>query len=467
VLKSALISSGILIAAVLLNASRAEVVQPISADALRDEISYLSSEKLDGRLTPSPGLELAADYIASKFQNSGLEPAAPQYFQSAKFDQAKIDFRGFTLNLSDSAKEVSIQASEVRVQSLAGLDVKAERILKLPANGIIPNVTGRVVAGDESRYNDEILLNALIARRPALVLIVGKTDHTPPSPLAPDPAVFVDEDGNSVPIIHIHKSEARDLLHKGDELKLSVHLAPPQLKKAAVRNVVGTLPGSDPVLRNQFVLVTAHYDHMGRNARGYFPGANDNASGTASVIEIAKALASTGTHPKRSIIFMALFGEEEGLLGAYYYAHHPLVPLKDTVADINLEQMGRTDDPSGKHIREFGLTGPSFSNVQDIVSAAAKDEGINVYVRKDADLYFDRSDNFAFAQFGIVAHTAAVAFEYRDYHEISDTPEKIDYANLAAVDRGLAAGVAAIANASRRPQWSNSPGAVVYRTAGR
>src|SRR5580698_7507283 len=164
---------------------------------------------------------------------------------------------------------------------------------------------------------------------------------------------------------------------------------------------------------------------------------------------------------------MTVFGEEEGLLGSYYYAEHPLVPLKNTIADINLEQMGRTDDTSGKRMLAFTFTGPSYSNLPEIVSGAAKAEGIGTWQLKDADSYFDRSDNYAFALRGVVAHTIAVAAEYPDYHAVGDTVQKIDFANMAKVDRGVAAGLLRIADDPSPPEWSDSNAALVYREAGR
>ena len=230
---------------------------------------------------------------------------------------------------------------------------------------------------------------------------------------------------------------------------------------------MGLLRGSDPALREQYVLLTAHYDHLGKSPKGIFHGANDNGSGTVSVIEIARALAALNPHPRRSIIFMTVFGEEEGLLGSYYYAHHPLVPLRNTIANVNLEQMGRTDEKSGKQVGTFAITGPAFSDLPDIMTGAAKTEGIRVYRKKDADDYFDRSDNFSFAQFGVIAHTVVVAFEYPDYHAPGDTIEKIDFANMAAVDRGVAAGILQLADELETPHWSHARGAAAYRDAGR
>jgi Zn-dependent M28 family amino/carboxypeptidase len=212
-------------------------------------------------------------------------------------------------------------------------------------------------------------------------------------------------------------------------------------------------------VRDQFVIVSAHYDHLGMKPPGpgnrIFHGANDNASSDASLIEIAKAL-SAEPHPRRSLLFLALFGEEEGLLGSGYYVRHPLIPLSRTVADINLEQLGRTDTSDGPELARFSFTGPSYSNLPQMMAAAAKTQGDTVYRKETADDYFDRSDNYSFALAGVVAHTIVVAFEFPDYHAVSDEADKIDYANLAKVDRGITAGIAAVANAEEAPRWSNT-----------
>jgi hypothetical protein len=323
------------------------------------------------------------------------------------------------------------------------------------------------VAGEDRRYGNDTFLNELLTRKPALILIIGRTTtrrRTDPE----SSATFLDEaDGNHAPVIRIRRSEAAALLKAGGDITVSLHLARPALKEAVLRNVVAVLRGSDPGLSGQYLLLTAHYDHLGRNAKGIFHGANDNASGTVSVIAIARALAALNPHPKRSILFVTLFGEEEGLLGSYYYLHHPLVPLKNTVAEVNLEQMGRTDEQSGREVAAFAFTGPSYSSLPATMGEAAKAEGVSVYRKKDADDFFDRSDNYAFAQYGIVAHTVVVAFDFPDYHGLGDKMEKIDFANMATVDRGVAAGIVAVADNPDPPQWSDARGAAIYRGAGR
>jgi hypothetical protein len=444
-------------------------IDRISADSLRTNLSYLASDALEGRGTPSHGLDLAADYIVKQFQDAGLEPAAgDNYFQVAKFDRAAVNMEGFQLLLSANGKDVLVGPDEVRVRSLAELDLAGAPVVKLPDNGAIPPIEGKVVAGDERRYGTEALLAELQSRKPALILLIGKTRQMPQRTAPARPATFLEEaDGNHAPMIRIRRSEAAALLLNGVGMTITLHVAKPALQEAVLRNVAAVLRGSDITFRNQYVLVTAHYDHLGKTPGGIFHGANDNGSGTVSVIEMARALATLTPHPKRSILFMTVFGEEEGLLGSYYYAEHPLVPLQDTVADINLEQMGRTDEKSGNRIGSFAFTGPSYSNLAEIVSGAAKAEGVSIWKLKDADGFFDRSDNYAFALHGVVAHTIAVAAEFPDYHGLGDTWEKIDYANMAKVDRGVAAGIIAVADDPDPPKWSSAKGAAIYRDAGR
>ncbi len=436
----------------------------ISADSLRANLSFIASDELEGRNTPSPGLDRAADYIAERFRSAGLEPAAAgrSYFQMAKFDQSTPDLTGFQLRLKSGDQQIDVPVGETRPRSLIALDFMDAPVTVLPESGVIPPVAGMVVAGTFDRYGDEALLEELQSRKPALILLLERSGRGARAERFLDDVAL-----HHPPVIRIRDSAALALVERTGRFTLSLHLARPAVNEVSLRNVVGLLPGSDPLLRAQYVLLTAHYDHLGKGPKGIFNGANDNGSGTVSVIEIANALAALSPHPKRSILFMTFFGEEEGLLGSYYYAHTPLFPLANTVADINLEQMGRTDDTGGKRVLSFTFSGTSYSNLPAIMSAAAKAEGIDTWTLKDGDAYFDRSDNYAFALHGVVAHTIAVASEYPDYHAVGDTVQKIDFVNMAKVDRGVAAGLLRIADDPSPPLWSDASGAVIYREAGR
>jgi Zn-dependent M28 family amino/carboxypeptidase len=227
-----------------------------------------------------------------------------------------------------------------------------------------------------------------------------------------------------------------------------------------MHNVAGLLRGSDPMLRDTYVILSAHYDHVGLAATGedrIMNGANDDASGTVSVIEVARALAAIPQRPARSILFITFFGEERGLLGSRYYGQHPLAPVERTVAHLNLEQVGRTDATEGMKIKTANLTGFDFSGVTPVLVEAAAAAGVQI-LKDDAssDAFFSRSDNQPLADMGVPAHTLSVAYQFPDYHKASDEWDRIDYANMAEINRAIALGVMRLASDAAPPQWNAS-----------
>ncbi len=227
------------------------------------------------------------------------------------------------------------------------------------------------------------------------------------------------------------------------------------------RNVIGLLRGSDPALKNTYVLVTAHYDHLGMKLDGtgdrIFNGANDDGSATVSVIELACALATLQPRPKRSIVFMTFFGEEEGTLGSLYYASHPVFPIEATVADVNLEQVGRTDATDGAKISQVTFTGFDYSDLPRVFRAAGARTGVRVLSDEPyGDSLFERSDNASLAKQGVPAHTLAVAVDFPDYHKVTDEWQKINYDNMAKVDRMVALGIMMVADNPEPPRWNEA-----------
>ncbi len=449
-----------------IDAPQQAAIDRISADSMRGDLSFLASDLLDGRGTPSAGLDLAAEFIASRFRRAGLEPVGPNgsYFQEANFAVVNPNLTGLSVKLDQDGSELDLDSSDVRVDSLDALDVKDAPVLKLPENGTIPDVTGKVVAGDSRHWGDEAILAQLQSHKPAMILLMSRRRRPKGSEQFLEPL-----DLYAAPVLRLYNQDAVASLSKHSDMKVSVHTAAPSRRNVTLRNVAGILRGSDPALASQAIVVSAHYDHLGEEAPGpghrIFNGANDNGSGVVSLTEIASALATLNPHPRRTLVFITFFGEEEGLFGSYYYMRHPIVPLKDTVANINLEQMGRTDETDGKEIGAFAFTGPSYSDLPSLMSSAARAEGIKTWSKAGADDFFDRSDNYAFALHGVIAHTIVVAFEYPDYHAVGDDWRKIDYVNMAKVDRGVAAGLLAIADSPDRPKWSDSADAARYRNA--
>jgi len=216
-------------------------------------------------------------------------------------------------------------------------------------------------------------------------------------------------------------------------------------------NIVGVLPGSDPVLRDEFILVTAHYDHVGIgrpvNGDSIYNGADDDASGTAALIWIAEKLAAADTPPARSVVFAAVTGEEMGLLGTRWYITDPPVPLDQTVANLNIEMIARPDPAVGPG--RAWLTGFERTTMGEILVAAGLP--IDPDPRPEQN-YYERSDNIAFARQGIPAHTLSTFGEHAQYHTPDDESELADPDHMAAVAEALVRTVVELAN-GEAPAW--------------
>jgi hypothetical protein len=428
------------------------VVSHISAASLRGHLSFLASDLLEGRATPSPGLDLAAEYIAAQFRRAGLEPVGGDgYFQTATLTVREPNWERFKMTVTTDDKSVEVGRNNVYILPDSAIDLNNVPIVVIDTEITPELVNGKVVYLANPRVSARVR-----NLQPVLVLSSGR--ELPTAPQVRDP-----ESNRRPPSGVIARLDIAQLIARGKSPRLTLHMEAPLTRSAKVHNVAGVLRGSDPVLRDTYVMLTAHYDHLGMRASGddrIYNGANDDGSGTVSVIEIANALAAGEPHPRRSILFLAFFGEEEGLLGSRYYARHPIVPLEKTIADLNLEQIGRTDAKNGKQIATASLTGFDFSDVPRVVKEAGQLTGIKIYKDNDAsDAYFSRSDNQALADVGVPAHTLCVAFDYPDYHAVGDHWEKIDYANMAKVDDTVAIALLHLASEAPPPKWNESSAA--------
>jgi hypothetical protein len=421
----------------------------ISADSLRGNLSFLASDLLEGRGTPSRGLDLAAEYVAAQFRRAGLEPAGDDgYFQTATVTVREPNREGFAMTVTAGGRTITIAADEAYI-------VPASPLRMDDAQLVIADGSQTLTA--EAVNGKALLVTAQRIRfpqgaRPALVLSLATA--LPQGPRVTNS----DAQPQAVNTGVIAKPAVADLVRGAADARITIHSAAASEKAVKVRNVAAILRGSDPQLRETYVILSAHYDHLGLAATGddrIYNGANDDGSGTASVIEIASALAAQPVHPKRSILFILFFGEEQGLWGSRYYAAHPLVPPVQTIAGLNLEQVGRTDDSEGPQVRTATITGYDFSDLPRILADAAQAAGVRVYKHpKNSDPYFARSDNQSLADLGIPAHTLGVAFEFPDYHKVSDSWEKIDYDNMATVDRAVALGMLRLASDEAPPKWN-------------
>lgn len=490
--------AGLTKAAIPANARAA--IDRISENSLRGHLSFIASDLLEGRGTPSRGLDLAAEYIAAQFRRAGLEPAGDDgYYQTANWKLLEPGLSGFNMHLTVGDKTIAIQPGQVNLGLSAPVSITNAAVVKIPINDSSTlsslgrdQIEGRVVltelpniraARQENRgamvRDQSEFLRKFSAQRPAVIVVVeklGANTRISPTTRLIDPETTASPSFRpEIPQISVFDNQIAEIyggLSAGaTSARISINFSGPAEKPVKLRNVVGVLRGSDAQLKDTYVLLTAHYDHLGirpeTGGDNIFNGANDDGSGTASVLELASALATMQPGPKRSIVFMTFFGEERGLLGSRYYGRHPIFPIEKTVADINLEQVGRTDSSEGPQVLNASLTGFDFSDVGLTLKAAGELTGINVYKHeRNSDSFFGRSDNQALADLGVPAHTLCVAFVYSDYHGAADHWDKIDYANLEKVLRTVALGLITIAESTVEPKWNEAnPKAARYLEA--
>ncbi len=488
-----------------LAADRLAALDRISSDSLKGHLSFLASDLLEGRDTPSRGLDLAAEYIAAQFRRAGLEPVGDDgYFQTANWEVSEPDRDSFSFEMAGEGPPIKLGPGDVSQMGSQPFHVEAATLYKvdfktyttlnrdeLAGKALLiefPTQRGTAEERNAAGMSIAVFTSWASSAKAAAVIVVGR-EASPNSGLnsvslvdpnaLQTPALLARRQATSgvgrLPILTVRDPAIAKLFDASPvgpiAAKLSTNLGEPVRRPVKLRNVAGLLRGSDPALKDTYVMVTAHYDHIGvRGPAGsdrIFNGANDDGSGTVSVIEIASALATLKERPKRSILFVTFFGEEKGLLGSRYYGKHPLVPVDQTVADVNLEQVGRTDDSEGPRVGSAALTGFGYSDVSKVFVASGEAEGMKVVKHpRNSDAYFGRSDNQALADLGVPAHTLCVAFSYPDYHGAADHWDKVDYANMAKVDRVVARTLLTIADDPEEPKWDESnPRAARYLKA--
>lgn len=471
------------------------VLDTISANSLRGHLSFIASDLLEGRDSPSRGLDIAAEYIAAQLRRAGLEPAGGDgYFQTAHWRVAEQDPRAFRLQLGFNGRTLDVSHQQVSFRIGAAVEVSSSEAFKLEygdASALsaltAAQLETRVVLTeipdfqreDVSRWEDmagrqQAFLRKLMELKAALVISFDRQSQTG-SGAGNGRLIDPEIRGTSIatatlPWIKVHNADAvkiYDALQKGlNPGTVLLSVPAPVERPVELRNVAGLLRGSDPALQDSYILVTAHYDHVGtdpsREADPIFNGANDDGSGTVSVIELASAFSRLHPRPKRSLVFMTVFAEEKGLLGSRYYARHPLFPLQKTVVNINLEVLGRTDGPEGGHKNKAGLTGFNYSNLGQVFVKAGELAGVEVYHHPTfSDAFYPRSDNLALAEKGVVAHSVCSGFVFPDLHAPQDQWDKIDYSNLAKLNRLVTVALWMIAENPAAPTWN----AAVPKTA--
>ena len=462
----------------------------ISASDLKARLSFIASPELEGRETTFRGQKVAARYIASEFQRIGLKPMGDSgtYFQHFKVETPKIsdkstitvipksgpttfylrkDFFAFSaldnpvsapvlfIGYMDTKVDTNLTKGKIvvafpgRKVDAKDTSVTARQRLQFPRS-FPGSVATFVVADDSGAASIQGLppriRNMLdIGRMRILGSGQGAGRGGPSFPTLVSPRMadeLLKETGKS--LSELRKSALQDSAFQPISLnQTTVTIDISSAKEVKItENVLGLLEGSDPKLKDEIVAFTAHFDHLGINADGVvYPGADDDGSGTVSVIELAQAFTANPVKPKRSLLFMTVVGEEKGLLGSQWYVNHPVIPLEKTIADLNTDMIGRVDEKyealkNSNYVYVIGSD--KISTQLDSVLNLSNKQSENLVLDytfnddKDPNSFYTRSDHYNFARNGvpIVFFFTGV---HADYHRPSDTVDKILFPRMERI----------------------------------
>ena len=362
-----------------------------SAAKLQQHVSHLASDALDGRRTGTNGANEAAKYIADEFERLGLRPGIAQYRQTFPYISGVTLGPGNSLSTNKASLQVGndwvplaysangkvsgelvfagygLTATEMNYDDYAGLNATGKLAIVIQGTPDGDNPHGPFARLYDVRWKTIAARNAgakalVVVAREATFRLDHLTDliYDNTGREAGIPVVVISRQSidkilapSNTTLAQLERATTAKTAGTNRALTGQITLATDVVRKQVpAYNVIGVLEGSDPVLKNENIVIGAHYDHLGRGGEGSLAprsgeihhGADDNASGTAGVLELARIFSAQKTKLKRTVVFIAFGGEEEGLLGSNYYVNHPLVPLDKTVAMINMDMIGRMKD---------------------------------------------------------------------------------------------------------------------------
>jgi hypothetical protein len=458
----------------------------ITAKDVAHRIGVIAADSMMGRDTPSRGLDLTAQYVAKQFQRFGLRPGGDNgWFQRYPITRRRLDpSQSRVVFVAANRKDSAAFTSSARydggpvpdkavtgtamlvggpqtAESAERLAVRNKVVLYVPHAGIETAAAQQVLrtiylAGPKALVvlsdADSAMFAGAIPRRTQERIVIGTTPDRPVALQVREGAVAgaLTAAGADVSAARgAREPVAREL----PALTVSIEMTDSVTSSLSAPNTVGILEGSDPRLKNEYLVYSAHMDHIGitpGRPDSINNGADDDASGTVGVTELAEAFTRPGARPKRSIIFLTVSGEEKGLWGSKYFSEHPPVPIGQIVADINIDMIGRnwpdTIVAIGKEHSDLGAT-------LNRVNAAHRELGMTaIDDRWPEERFYFRSDHYNFARRGV-----PILFFFNgvheDYHEVTDSPEKINSDKEARILRLLFYLGQEVGNAPTRPQW--------------
>ncbi|MFH0989105.1 MAG: M28 family peptidase [bacterium] len=481
----------------------------ITANDLSAHLHFLASQELEGRETAYRGQKVAARYIASVFQKLGLKAIGDNgsYFQSFDIFVRKVDPRSAIIVQTSGGKRNfqilndyltfanrdtvvgggilfvgrmgkgldSLTEEQTKGKILLAFQQKQTgpvtntRGMRIPPTRLLPKNNGVLVIADKDgsgsldsmrdNYRSRIEKGTLSTVQPRPSMGMGsQLTYSISWEMA---ETIVKGTGQSLSQLEesaSNQQSAKPMLLNDISVQIESKMIS---EKVTSENVIGLLEGSDPKLKDEYVIITAHYDHLGVGAnRVVNPGADDDGSGTIGVLELAEAFALNPVKPKRSIIFMPVTGEEKGLWGSSYYTQNPIIPLEKIISDLNIDMIGRIDPKydslsNPNYIYVIGSNRISTELDQILVKANKESENLILDYKyndpKDPNNFYQRSDHYNFANKGI-----PIIFFFNgthaDYHRPTDTVDKINFAKMEKITRLIYHTAWKVANGQHPPK---------------
>lgn len=429
-----------------------ESIDVINESVVTSTVSFLASDEMRGRDTPSPELTIASSYVAARFLGARLKGLGEggSYYQNHEIKVTKVSAGSLKVSRDgDAVVTYGLLSSSDEALYYQG---KVKMLTDDNASDEKYDGPVCIVAEKFKSRRDQSNLMRRLARLKengaTAILVQVDPDHRLVGMASSSgaPRMQTGRESNSGHVVLVEKGAV-----EGDyELSL-----PRQMQAiTTVRNVIGMIPGSDPELAKEAIVISAHLDHVGIKGNVgdvICNGADDNASGVTAVLSLADAFAAMPEGPKRTVIFMTFWGEEKGLLGSKYYVNNPVWPLEKTVANVNIEMIGRPEaGASGK----CWSTGWDESDMSELMSVGAKEVGVLIFQHPQfsGDMLYRSSDNYPFAQKGVIAHSFSAGSLHEDYHMPGDESQKLDFRHMTKVIQGLFAGTLPMANGEFTPK---------------
>jgi len=423
----------------------------IDAASVRGHEEFLAGDALNGRGSGTRDEWVAASYIASQLRRWGLEPLGDQGGFVQAVELARVQVTAPPVLTAGSLRVT--HGKEMIVQGLAALRVagplwKFQRGTTMPAGSVVLMPEGAVPGAAEATANAAAVLTIENAQSRSRWEVQGARPISLPARIVALPA----------PAAGTVRLPARITLETASHAAMSALAdgTPVTLEAAGSEttthtwNAVGRLKGRDTAMANDAILLTAHLDHLGGNGAGpdrVFNGADDDASGSTAVLELAEALAK-GKRTRRTLIFAWFGSEEAGGYGARYFVERPPVPLEHIVANLEFEMIGRADKAVASHT--LWLTGYERSNLGPELAR----RGARIVADPHPDQhFFERSDNIVLARKGVVAQTVSSYGLHNDYHQPSDDVAHLDVPHMTESIRSMLKPVLWLANSTFVPAW--------------